>query len=198
MLITFLQMILLAAFALRAVGKDTVTTSTLLLHPIRLRIVQAMLGHAQTTTRELADRLGDVAPATLYRHVAALVDGGVLEVVSETRVRGASERSLRLNLSRASVDPDDEGLVDDERVRAGFLAYLASLASAFDDYLAAPRSTLEADLVGFRQVAVFATDDEWREVAATIRDALLPLIERSAHPEGARRRILGTVSLPVD
>lgn len=174
------------------------TTSTLLLHPVRLRIVQAMLGRTQMTTRELAERLGDVAPATLYRHVAALVDGGVIEVVSETRVRGASERSLRLNLSRTSVDPDDEGLDDDERVRAGFLAYLASLASAFDDYLAAPRSTLEADLVGFRQVAVLATDDEWREVAATIRDALLPLIDRSEAPDGARRRILGTVSLPVD
>ncbi|WP_162242511.1 MULTISPECIES: helix-turn-helix domain-containing protein [unclassified Microcella] len=174
------------------------TTSTLLLHPVRLRIVQAMLGREQITTRELAERLGDVAPATLYRHVAALVDGGVIEVVSETRVRGASERALRLNLSRASVDPHDEGLADDERARAGFLAYLASLAAAFDDYLAAPRSTLEEDLVGFRQVAVVATDDEWRAVAATIRDALLPLIERSEAPDGARRRILGTVSLPVD
>lgn len=174
------------------------TTSELLLHPVRLRIVQAMLGHAQTTTRELADRLGDVAPATLYRHVAALVDGGVLEVAAETRVRGATERSLRLDVSRTSVDPDDDGLVDAGRARAGFLAYLASLASAFDDYLAAPRSTLEADLVGFRQVAVFATDEEWREVAATIRDALLPLTERAERPDGARRRILGTVSLPVD
>lgn len=191
-------MIQLLALALHAGKKDPVTTSTLLLHPVRLRIVQAMLGRTQMTTRELAERLGDVAPATLYRHVAALVDGGVIEVVSETRVRGASERTLRLNLARTSVDPDDEGLGDDERVRAGFLAYLASLASAFDDYLAAPRSTLEADLVGFRQVAVFATDDEWRDVAATIRDALLPLIERSEHPESARRRILGTVSLPVD
>lgn len=191
-------MIPLSAFALLAVGKEPVTTSTLLLHPVRLRIVQAMLGRTQMTTRELAERLGDVAPATLYRHVAALVEGGVIEVVSETRVRGASERTLRLNLSRTSVDTDDEGLDDDERVRAGFLAYLASLASAFDDYLAAPRSTLEADLVGFRQVAVFATDDEWRDVAATIRDALLPLIDRSEAPDGARRRILGTVSLPVD
>lgn len=191
-------MIQWAALDLGTVGKEPVTTSTLLLHPVRLRIVQAMLGRTQMTTRELAERLGDVAPATLYRHVAALVEGGVIEVVSETRVRGASERSLRLNLSRTSVDPDDEGLDDDERVRAGFLAYLASLASAFDDYLAAPRSTLEADLVGFRQVAVLATDDEWREVAATIRDALLPLIDRSEAPDGARRRILGTVSLPVD
>lgn len=191
-------MIQWAALDLGTVGKEPVTTSTLLLHPVRLRIVQAMLGRTQMTTRELAERLGDVAPATLYRHVAALVEGGVIEVASETRVRGASERSLRLNLSRTSVDPDDEGLDDDERVRAGFLAYLASLASAFDDYLAAPRSTLEADLVGFRQVAVLATDEEWREVAATIRDALLPLIDRSEAPDGARRRILGTVSLPVD
>lgn len=173
-------------------------TADLLLHPVRLRVVQAMLGHEQTTTRELADRLGDVAPATLYRHVAALVDGGVIEVVSETRVRGTVERALRLDFTRTSVDPDDAGLADPARLRAGFLAYLASLATAFDAYLAAPRTSLEEDLVGFRQVAVHATDDEWREVAAAIRAAIAPLAERTAHPDGARRRVLGTVSLPVD
>ncbi|WP_169078645.1 hypothetical protein [Microcella alkalica] len=43
-----------------------------------------------------------------------------------------------------------------------------------------------------------ATDDEWREVAAAIRAAIAPLAERTAHPDGARRRVLGTVSLPVD
>ncbi|WP_168915937.1 helix-turn-helix domain-containing protein [Microcella flavibacter] len=173
------------------------TTADLLLHPVRLRIVQAMLGYPQSTTRELAERLGDVPVATLYRHVGSLIDGGVLEVVAESRVRGSVERTLRLDLARTSVDPSDDGLVDEARLRAGFLAYLASLASAFDDYFAAPRATLEDDLVGFRQVAVQATDDEWRVVAVTIRDALLPLVERSEHPEGARRRILGTVSLPV-
>lgn len=173
------------------------TSAELLLHPVRLRIVQTMLGRDELTTRELAAKLTDVAAATLYRHVAALVDGGVLEVVAERRVRGTVERSLRVRTEVASVDPDDLAL-DDLTLRAGFLAYLASLASAFDTYLTAPRGTLEADLVGFRQNAVIATDEEWNSVLATVRAAVTPLATRASVPVEARRRLFATVSLPVD
>lgn len=173
------------------------STADLLLHPVRLRIVQAMLGHPSLTTRELADRVTDVPPATLYRQVGALLDAGVLEVVSERRVRGAVERSLRLAAENASVTDHATSLADPEALRAGFLAYLGSLASLLDQYLEGPRGSLEDDLVGFRQVAVHATDDEWREVLTAFRAALAPLAEREAAPAGARRRVLGTVSLPV-
>ncbi|UTT62151.1 helix-turn-helix domain-containing protein [Microcella humidisoli] len=173
------------------------TSAELLLHPVRLRVVQAMMGRTELTTKDLAARLPDVAPATLYRHVGTLVDGGVLEVVSERRVRGSTERSLRLREERASVDP--EALAhDDDALRAGFLAYLASLAAMLDDYLAAPHGSLQDDLVSFRQLAVQATDEEWLAVLHGIRAAIEPLATRADAPEGARRRVLATVSLPVD
>lgn len=170
------------------------TSAELLLHPVRLRIVQVMLGREELTTKTLADKLPDVASATLYRHVSALVDGGVLEVVSERRLRGSVERSLRLRNEAASVDSD----VDDVALRGGFLAYLASLASAFDDYMSMPGGDLQADLVGFRQAAVFATDDEWKAALDAINAAVAPLVTRHESPPEARRRILATVSLPVD
>jgi DNA-binding transcriptional ArsR family regulator len=171
------------------------TSAELLLHPVRLRIVQTMLGRGELTTKSLAEKLPDVAPATLYRQVGALVDAGVLEVVSERRVRGSVERSLRVRTEATSVDAAD---LDDVTLRAGFLAYLASLASAFDDYLDGPRGELEADLVGFRQTAVVATDDEWRSALDAIRAAVMPLATRSTAPPEARRRILATVTVPVD
>lgn len=173
------------------------TSAELLLHPVRLRIVQAMMGRAELTTKDLAARLPDIAPATLYRHVGTLVDGGVLDVVSERRVRGSTERSLRLREERASVDPDSLAH-DDDALRAGFLAYLASLAAMLDDYVAAPHGSLHDDLVSFRQLAVHATDDEWLQVLHGIRAAVEPLATRTSAPEGARRRVLATVSLPVD
>lgn len=172
-------------------------TADLLLHPVRLRIIQAMLGRDALTTRELGERLPEVAPATLYRHVGALVDAEVLAVVAERKVRGTVERTLRLRDDRASVDADDPAL-DTEALRGGFLAYLASLAAAFDGYLDAERASLEADLVGFRQIAVHATDDEWRAALDGMRAAVAPLLLREQAPPGARRRILATVSLPVD
>ncbi len=173
------------------------SSADLLLHPVRLRIIQAMLGRDALTTRELGERLPEIAPATLYRHVGALVDADVLTVVAERKVRGTIERTLRVREDRTSVDTDD-GALDSEALRGGFLAYLASLAAAFDGYLDGNRRTLEEDLVGFRQVAVHATDDEWRAALAGVRAAVAPLLERNDSPPGARRRILATVSLPVD
>lgn len=47
----------------------------LLLHPVRIRIVQALLDGSELTTGELTARLGDIPVATLYRHVAKLSAG---------------------------------------------------------------------------------------------------------------------------
>ncbi len=60
------------------------TPAEILLHPVRLRIVLAF-GAEQLTTAQLADRLPDIAHATLYRQIATLADAGMLEVVDERR-----------------------------------------------------------------------------------------------------------------
>ncbi len=55
----------------------------LLLHPVRLRILRALLDGHPSTTAELRGRLPDIAPATMYRHIAVLTAAGVLEVPEE-------------------------------------------------------------------------------------------------------------------
>ncbi|HEX9338211.1 MAG TPA: helix-turn-helix domain-containing protein, partial [Pseudonocardiaceae bacterium] len=92
-------------------------TADLLLHPVRLRIVQAFLGDRALTTSALSAELSDVPPASLYRHVARLVDAGVLAVVAERRVRGALERTYVLRLTAATIGPDQlaEMSVEDHR-----------------------------------------------------------------------------------
>jgi Fe2+ or Zn2+ uptake regulation protein len=63
------------------------------LHPVRLRILEAFLGDRKLTTADLRAELPDISAASLYRHIAFLVEGGVLEVVAERRVRGAVEQT---------------------------------------------------------------------------------------------------------
>jgi len=60
-----------------------VTSADLLLHPVRLRIVQAFLGDRALTTTELRAELPDVPQASLYRNIARLVGAGVLSIVSD-------------------------------------------------------------------------------------------------------------------
>jgi DNA-binding transcriptional ArsR family regulator len=82
-------------------------TADLILHPVRLRIVRAFLGGRSLTTSALAAELADVPAASLYRHVARLVDAGVLEVVAERRVRGTIERTFVLHVAAANIGASD-------------------------------------------------------------------------------------------
>ncbi|MDI2098332.1 helix-turn-helix domain-containing protein [Ruicaihuangia caeni] len=148
----------------RAKATGAMSATEVLSHPVRLRVVQALLGGRSLTTAELRDELGDVAPATLYRQIAALAAGGVLTVVAEQQVRGATERTYALVEEAASVDAERarELSVDDHRRL--FATFVAGLLADYDRYLdsgsQADGLDLARDLVGYRQRALMLTDDE--------------------------------------
>ena len=174
----------------------TTKTAELLLHPVRMRIVQAFLGGRQLTTTDLRAELTDVPPATLYRQVGALVEAGVLEVTAQRKVRGTVERTFRLRAERASVSPAELAAMTPDEHRAAFLAFVATLLADFDRYLDAGTPDLVRDLAGYRQAGFYATDAELLEVIAAIQAAVHPY--REAGPGGGRsRRLLSTILLPA-
>ena len=173
------------------------SSAELLLHPVRLRIVQAFLGDRRLTTGDLRRLLDDVSAATLYRHVATLTGAGVLEVVGERQARGAVERTYRLRADRAVVAPEDLRAMGPDDHRAAFVAFVAALLAQFDAYVDAGPVDLERDAGGYRQAAFHATDDEARALAAAVRDAVRPFLEAEPAP-GRRRRLLTTVLLPAE
>ena len=112
------------------------SSADLLLHPVRLRIVQAFLGDRALTTSELRTELPDVPAGSLYRHVARLVDGGVLAVVSERRVRGALERTYVLRTAAARIGLDEVAQMTPDEHRQAFLMFVAGLIGDADRGLA--------------------------------------------------------------
>src|SRR6478735_717519 len=110
---------------------DEPSIADVVLHPVRLRIVQ-QLGGRSLTTAQLRAALPDVTQATLYRHVATLVDAGILTVVEERRVRGAVERTLALGDRMAHVDREELRRVDASQLRTAFLTFLGEVAADFD------------------------------------------------------------------
>jgi hypothetical protein len=177
-------------------------SADLLLHPVRLRVVQAFLGDRVLTTGEVREELPDVPVASLYRHVGLLADAGILAVVGERKVRGAAERSYRLVLEAASVDAADAAAMTADDHRRAFATFVGALLSDFDRYVgrAAPAGTapdLLADRVGYRTAAVWVTDEEFDEMMAELAAVLRA---RMAHqPDGSRRRrLVTTVHIPAD
>ena len=173
------------------------TSSELLLHPVRMRIVQEFLGRDSLTTSELRRELDDVPVATLYRHVTALLEGGVLEVVAERRVRGALERTMVLHLARAHVDAEAARGMTVEDHRQAFATFVAGLLGAFDRYLATGDLDPARDLVGYRQIALHLTDAETAELLEELRAVVLARADQGPS-EGRRRRLFTTVLVPAE
>ncbi|NES13738.1 MULTISPECIES: helix-turn-helix domain-containing protein [Micromonospora] len=171
-------------------------TAELLLHPVRLRIVQAFLGGRSLTTADLRAELADVPPATLYRQVATLAEHGVLRTAGERRVRGAVERSYRLDEAAASVDATAVRSMSPEQHRRAFLTFVAGLLADFDRYLDGGGGDLGRDLAGYRQNAFHATDGETVEFISRLQALFAEYAALGPGP-GRTRRLLTTVLLPA-
>src|ERR1019366_3715262 len=123
-------------------------SSDLLLHPVRLRIIQAFLGDRALTTNQLAGELDDVPAGSLYRHVALLTKAGILHVVAEHRVRGIVERTYTIRLAAVRIGPAEAAAMTPAEHSHAFMAFAAGLLTDFDRYLATGTPDFVRDGVG--------------------------------------------------
>jgi hypothetical protein len=170
-------------------------SADLLLHPVRLRILQVFLGDRALTTAQLSAELSDVPAASLYRHVARLVAGGALQVVAERRVRGAVERTYVLRQAASRVRLDEIASMGTDELRAMFMAFVAGLLGDVDRYLARGKPDLLRDGVAFGLEGMWLTAAELSEL---VRELNIVLADRRANQpaEGRQRRLLASVWLP--
>jgi len=171
-------------------------TLDLLLHPVRLRIVYALSGDRVRTTAELCESLPDVPKPSVYRHVALLVEGGVVEVADEQRVRGAVERYYRLRRDRPRLDADSGKSMTLEEHRAGFAAAMAAMHAEFNAYLERPGADPYADRIGYRQGVFWLTDEEFTDLAQQMQDVVAPMAANEPGP-GRHPRLISLVQFPA-
>lgn len=161
-----------------------------------MRIIQSLLDGRTLTTGEIGEYVTGVAPATLYRQVGILAEAGIIDVADERRVRGAVERTYRLNLAAAQVrEGDVAGMSPDDHRRA-LMSFVATLLADFDRYLAREKVDPVADMVSFRQAAFWLTDEELMEMLQEVAEAFAPRLANQPR-EGRIRRVLSTVLMPT-
>lgn len=171
------------------------STADLVLHPVRIRVLQTLLGGRALTTTQIAAELPDVPTATLYRHVGVLASSGVLDVVGEQRVRGAVERTYVLRSEATQVAEEDLAAMSPGEHKHAFAAFVAGLLASFDAYVDGGDVDLVRDGVGYRHHGLWLTDDELSEMLETMRAALRRAAAYEPAP-GRTRRVLSTVIVP--
>jgi DNA-binding transcriptional ArsR family regulator len=173
-----------------------VSTADLVLHPVRLRILQAFLGGRHLTTGDLARELPDVAQAGLYRHVSRLAKGGVLEVVGERQARGAVERTYALRQENSWVDADSFAALGRDGQSVAFATFAAALMAAYDRYLDAGGTDPVGDGASYSMNALWLTDEEHLDF---LRDVVKIVAPRAANgpAAGRRRRLAASAFFPL-
>lgn len=162
------------------------------LHPVRLRIVQK-LGGRELTTGALRKELPDITQATLYRHVSALIDAEIVTVVDERRVRGTTERTLALGERMAHVGQDDLDAVSDAELRNAFLSFLGILGEEFDKFIDSGDRNLRKYL-GFGTTPLYVTTDDLAEIQTKFGELLAPY---QTEKDECIRITLSTTVLPT-
>jgi DNA-binding transcriptional ArsR family regulator len=154
------------------------------LHPVRLRIVHALMDR-ELTARQLSAELSDIPQASLYRHVGRLVDAQVLRVTREERVRGGTQRTYTVVESAVALGPRDFEAASPTDHQRYFAAFVGALVAGFEQYLRTAGATPHRDGVAYQQIPVWVTPAESRRLAAAITELLRPLRTRT---DNRRRR----------
>ncbi|NLE98445.1 MAG: helix-turn-helix domain-containing protein [Propionibacterium sp.] len=164
----------------------------IVLHPVRMRIIQ-QLGGRSMTTAQLRDALPDVKQATLYRHVAALLEADILTVTEERQVRGAVERTLALGERMAHVGHQELQAMDAVQLRSAFTMFLSALSNDFERLLDDERVTLRHSL-GFGRAQLYADTQDLEHLQSEIMQAITPYFEKRR--EGQQRMSFATILIP--
>jgi DNA-binding transcriptional ArsR family regulator len=169
----------------------------LILHPIRLRILQEFIGDRHFSPRQLCEILSDVPQATLYRHFKKLTQAGILIVVAERSVRGTVEKFYSLQEQEAELSPQDLAVLSREDHQRYFIAFIATLLTDFEQYLQREEIDLEKDGVGYRQVALHLSQEELDRLTESLRETLKPFLKNK--PSKQRQRfLLSSILIPGD
>lgn len=170
------------------------STADLLLHPVRLRIIQALAGRPMTPL-QLRDVLGDVPQATMYRQLNRLHDGGLVAVTDERPVRGGVERTYTVVEDEVQLTAEQLGDAGPEDHLGYFTTFLGTLLTGFARYVERDEIDLTADGVGYHQTPLWLSDEEFAEMNEQLA-ALIRSGYGNQPAPGRKRRLLATIVYP--
>lgn len=152
------------------------------LHPIRIRIIQTLLNGKRLTAQQIKAILTDIAVPTLYRHLSALVKYHIIEVVEENQIRGTIEKVYALP-ARDFLSEEDLMKATPEDHRDYFLTFVTGLLSQFNDYIGSEDVQPLKDNLGYRQIHLNLSDEEFNEMFKVIGEAMLRYIDNEPHKD---------------
>lgn len=166
----------------------------LILHPVRMQIVQTLVGERNFTVHDISQRLPDVPQATLYRHLNKLVQGGIIEIVSQNQIRGAIEKVYAL-ADKGMISPQEFAESSTEEKMEVFIQFVSGIINSFGDYLNQEGVDFVKDGLTFRQAELHMNDDEFLEFAQGLASVFQKVINNDPREDRKKRKVT-TIIIP--
>ncbi|MDR7002734.1 helix-turn-helix domain-containing protein [Neobacillus niacini] len=167
----------------------------IILHPIRMRIIQCLINDQRLTTQQIQELLTDVPQATLYRHLRKLENAHVIEVVEEHKIRGTVEKVYGMKEEGANITINDLKKMTPEQHMELFIKFISSLLGDFQRYINQDYYDLVEDGISFRQLHLQLSDSEFNEMLGKVRNVYSEYLQNEPSQD-RRRRIISTITMP--
>jgi DNA-binding transcriptional ArsR family regulator len=168
----------------------------LILHPVRYRILQTLLGR-ELNTQQIAKEIPSTPISSLYRHLKTLLEAGLVQVVETNLINGIEEKIYTVG-EVPSVSKEDFSQYTSEEHRRFFAAYLSSLLRGFSDYLSSrEKIDLDEERVGFTDAVFYATTQELDRVGEVLMKSLEPL-RKNKPSENRQRQMFSIITFPIE
>lgn len=159
-----------------------------LLNPVRMKIVQVVSEKGTATPKEISEAVPGVPIASLYRHIKKLLEIQVLEVMSETPIRGTVEKTYKVRLDPLKAIEDAVLSGDRDAHYDLFYTFAVSMISDFSSYVSKQDYDLVNDRVGFRSYPVTMTDEVCDAFLKDFGELLMKYMGPGAQTEGRLRK----------
>ena len=153
------------------------------------------IASSQATAQQVAVYLPDIAQATLYRHIRAMNEAGILQVVEERPIRGTTERVYAIAVDKVQLSPEEIAALTPEDHERLFSTFTAMLLSQFHNYIQQPGRDLTRDGVRYHTAPLYLSDAEHEDTMRQIGELVKTRMENAASP-GRQRRLLSLVVMP--
>jgi DNA-binding transcriptional ArsR family regulator len=167
----------------------------LILHPIRMRIIQSLIGGSRRTTQQILELMSDIPQATMYRHLNKLLKAKIIEVIEQNQIRGSVEKVYILSEHGAEIPTKDLKDMSAEEHMEMFIKFVAMLIGDYGRYLQQDHYDQLKDGISFRQVHLNLTDEEYMQMLLGMREQMQQYIGNEPNAE-RRRRVISTIVIP--
>ena len=145
-----------------------------IMNPIRIKIIQELSIKKTATTKEIAQSCGDIPQATLYRHLHALMKSGVIQVVSENKVRGILEKVYEIKENPSETINSNLGKITKDELSTLFSQFIVSILTDFNSCISKPEVMNSVNKnIGFTSNSLMLTDEELRIMNTEIHEIII-------------------------